>query len=234
MNIKELAKYFDHTALKAETSQKDIEKLCQEALTYDVATVCLNPVWIPLASRLLEGSTVKPITVIGFPLGAMATSAKVFEARAAIFAGAKEIDMVLSVGLYKSGFEAEARKEIQDIQKACGDVPLKVIFETCYLNGADIFKVAKWCAEDGVDFVKTSTGFGSRGASKEDISIMKEAIDSVSGASTRIKASGGIRTLKDCYTMIDAGATRLGASATVQILQEFATGKSSGSGTTGY
>jgi deoxyribose-phosphate aldolase len=234
MKIEELAKYFDHTALKAETTQKDIEKLCGEALKYNVATVCLNPVWLPLASKLLESSDVVPITVIGFPLGAMNTASKVFEARSAIEMGAKEIDMVLSVGLYRSGLEGEARNEIQKIQHACGDIPLKVIFETCYLTNKDVYKVAKWCAEDGVDFVKTSTGFGTRGASREDIVTINEAIDSVPGAITKIKASGGIRTLKDCLTMIDAGASRLGASATVQILEEFKTGKSNLTGQTGY
>lgn len=216
----ELAKYFDHTALKAETSADDIRSLCHEARELGTAAVCVNPVWIPLATSILKGSNVMPITVVGFPLGAMGTESKVFETRAAISCGAKEIDMVLSVGQVKSKMFSEARNDIVAVKKACGSVPLKVIFETSLLSADEISMIAMWCAEDGVDFVKTSTGFGSRGASVADIKIMREAILGVKGAKTRIKASGGIRTLKDTLAFIDAGADRIGASATRAILGE--------------
>ncbi len=217
---KELARYFDHTALKAETSADDIRSLCHEARELGTAAVCVNPVWIPLASSILTGSSVMPITVVGFPLGAMGTASKVFETRASIDCGAKEIDMVLSVGQIKSRMFTEARKDIVEVKKACGIIPLKVIFETSLLNSDEISMVAKWCAEDGIDFVKTSTGFGSRGASIADIKIMRDTIMGVSNAKTKIKASGGIRTLKDTLALIEAGADRIGASATRAILGE--------------
>jgi deoxyribose-phosphate aldolase len=216
----ELAKYFDHTALKAETSADDIKALCHEARELGTAAVCVNPVWIPLASSILTGCGVMPITVVGFPLGAIGTESKVFEARHAISSGAKEIDMVLSVGEIKSKLFAEARNDIVAVKKACGPVPLKVIFETSLLNPDEISMVATWCAEDGVEFVKTSTGFGSRGASIDDIKIMRDAIRGVKSAKTKIKASGGIRTLKDTLALIEAGADRIGASATRAILGE--------------
>ena len=216
----ELAKYFDHTALKAETTADDISKLCDEAKALGTAAVCVNPVWIPIASQALRGTPVMPITVVGFPLGAMGTEAKVFEAKKAVAIGAKEIDMVLSVGELKSKMWDESRRDIVSVKKAIGAVPLKVIFETSLLTPEEIAVVAKWCAEDGVDFVKTSTGFGSRGASVEDIKIMRDAIHSVKGSKTKIKASGGIRTLKDALALIEAGAHRIGASATKSIIHE--------------
>ena len=221
----ELAKYFDHTALKAETTQADIEALCAEARQLGTAAVCVNAIWIPLATKLLKGTGVMPITVVGFPLGASGTGAKVYEAREAIQNGAKEIDMVLSVGEVKSRQYDSARGDIVAVKKACGDVPLKVIFETSLLTDDEIAMVTRWCAEDGVDFVKTSTGFGSRGASVNDIRIMRETIRSVDGSHTRIKASGGIRTLKDTLSLIEAGADRIGASATKAIVAELGGGK---------
>lgn len=225
---KELAKYFDHTALKPETTEQDIRQLCHEAVAWQTATVCINPVWIPLATKLLRSSGVKPITVVGFPLGATGTHTKVYEAREAISQGAEEIDMVLSIGEFKSGKHDAVRRDIAQVMKACGEVPLKVIFETSLLRGEDIYLIASWCAEDGVAFVKTSTGFAGRGASVDDIRMMKTAIDKVSGSPTAIKASGGIRTLKDTLAMIDAGASRIGASATGSILRELSGGETSG------
>lgn len=220
LNAAELAKYFDHTALKAETTASEIKALCDEAKLLGTAAVCVNPVWIALASQLLRETTVMPITVVGFPLGAMGTEGKVFEAKNAVAKGAREIDMVLSVGELKSKMFDEARRDIVSVKKAIGSIPLKVIFETSLLTPEDIAVVSKWCAEDGIDFVKTSTGFGSRGASVEDIKIMRETIESVKGSKTKIKASGGIRTLKDTLALIEAGAERIGASATKSIVQE--------------
>lgn len=224
---RDLARYFDHTALKPETSRSDIETLCDEARQLGVAAVCVNPVWVSLAAKLLQGTEVLPITVVGFPLGANLTSAKVYEARECMAHGAREIDMVLSVGLLKSYQHEAVRHDIQAVHKACGDIPLKVILETSLLRSDDISLVTKWCAEDGVAFVKTSTGFGSRGASVEDIQLMKAAIAAVPGAKTKIKASGGIRTLGDVLRLIEAGADRIGASATINIIKELAGGAAS-------
>lgn len=232
-NAAELAKYFDHTALKPETTESDIRDLCREAAAWHTATVCINPVWIPLAAKLLRGSGVKPITVVGFPLGATGTHTKVYEAREAIAQGAEEIDMVLSIGAFKSGLHDVVRRDIASVMKACVDIPLKVIFETSLLKGEEIHLIASWCAEDGVAFVKTSTGFSGRGASVGDIRIMKSAINGVSGSPTAIKASGGIRTLKDTLAMIEAGATRIGASATGSILKEL-TGGTTATGSGSY
>lgn len=216
----QLAKFFDHTALKAETSAVQIDVLCREARQLGTAAVCINSVWIPLAAELLKGSDVMPITVVGFPLGASGTESKIFEARHAIKLGAREIDMVLSVGELKSGLMEQTRRDIVEVKKACGAVPLKVIFETSLLTSDEITLVTKWCAEDGVDFVKTSTGFGSRGATLEDIRLMRDAIAMVKGSPTKIKASGGIRTLEQTLALIHAGAHRIGASATLSIVGE--------------
>lgn len=220
----QLARYFDHTALKAETTAAQIGTLCEEASKLGATAVCVNAVWIPLASKLLQGSSVMPITVVGFPLGANCTESKCFEVNDAIAKGAKEIDMVLSVGELKSGAHDKARADILAVKKACGNVPLKVIFETSLLSTEEIAMVTKWCAEDDVAFVKTSTGFGSRGASIDDVRIMKEVISSVKGASTKIKASGGIRNLEQTLALIAAGADRIGASATVSIVNELTGG----------
>ena len=217
---KELAWYFDHTALKPEVTADDIRKLCAEASALETRTVCINAVWLPLANECLRGTKVVPITVVGFPLGACGTSVKAFEAQTAMSSGAREIDMVLSVGEYLSGRHDAVRRDIAEVHKVCDSIPLKVIFETSLLAPADVRQIARWCAEDGVAFVKTSTGFSGRGASIVDIHEMREGIASVINAKTEIKASGGIRTLSDAQKMIAAGATRLGASATVGIIAE--------------
>lgn len=213
----EFAKLFDHTMLKAEATQADIEKLCEEARSHSFATVCVNPHWISLCSKLLEGSTVLPITVVGFPLGAMRTESKVYETSLAIKEGAKEIDMVINVGALKSGNWDLVSSDIKGVLSACKEVPLKVILETSLLSEDEISKVSKIVSEAGAAFVKTSTGFGSRGASVEDIRLMKAAIR----PETQIKASGGIRSLADAEAMIEAGAHRLGASASVNIIKEW-------------
>jgi deoxyribose-phosphate aldolase len=224
LSAQQLAKYFDHTALKAETTAAHIETLCREAKQLGTAAVCVNAVWIPLATKLLRDTDVMPITVVGFPLGANGTESKVYEAKDSIAKGAKEIDMVLSVGELKSGHMDQARRDILCLKNACGSVPLKVIFETSLLTSDEIGLVTRWCAEDGIDFVKTSTGFGSRGASLEDIRIMKSVISAVPGSITKIKASGGIRTLEQTMDLISAGADRIGASATISIIAELSGG----------
>ncbi len=217
MNAKEFASYFDHTLLKSEGSATQIQKLCQEARENGFATVCINPYWLPLAAKELSGSSTVPITVVGFPLGASTTSTKVFETKNAIELGAKEIDMVINIGLVKSGNYQMCGKDIEAVYVACNGIPLKVILETSLLENDEITRISKICSEIGVAFVKTSTGFGSRGASVEDIKLMKAAISD----KVKIKASGGIRTLEDAEKMIAAGAHRVGASASVGILKEW-------------
>jgi len=215
-----LAAYFDHTLLKADATKDEIVHLCQEAHHLGVKTVCIQPIWLTTAVQTLRNSKVVPITVVGFPLGATPTQLKVYETEAAIKLGAREIDMVISTGAWKSGQHEAVRSDIRDVKTACGNIPLKVILETALLTAEDITLITKWCAEDHVAFVKTSTGFSSRGASLEDVRLMKAAIDSVPGSTTKIKASGGIRTLGDVLALIEAGASRIGASATAQILAE--------------
>lgn len=213
------AQFFDHTLLKPEATQAQIETLCAEARQNLFCTVCVNPVWIPLATSLLKGSGVLPITVVGFPLGATLTNVKALETEAAISAGALEIDMVLNAGLLKSGLLRECEADVASVVKASGKVPVKVILETSLLSTEEIRVSSKLCEAAGAAFVKTSTGFGSRGASLEDIRIMKESIS----AHVKIKASGGIRTLEVAEAMIAAGAHRVGSSSSVQILKDWCT-----------
>ncbi|MFA4874281.1 MAG: deoxyribose-phosphate aldolase [bacterium] len=211
----ELAKYIDHTALKPETTPADIDKLCREALECRFAAVCVNPVFVPQASRALAGSGVLTATVVGFPLGATALDIKAKEAAYAIEQGAGEIDMVMAIGLFKGGDRAAVGRDIAAVVKAAGIHPVKVILETCLLTREEIIEASRIAADNGAAFVKTSTGFGSRGASVEDVLAMKEAVD----GRCRIKASGGIRTREQAMAMIAAGATRIGTSAGVTIVK---------------
>jgi len=211
------AKFFDHTLLKPEATQSQIETLCLEARQNQFCTVCVNASWIPLAATLLKGTNVLPITVVGFPLGATLTRAKVLETETALEAGALEIDMVLNLGLLKSSLERDCENDVREVVRAAGTVPVKVILETSLLDPAEIVVASKLCESAGAAFIKTSTGFGSRGASLDDIRIMKESVSS----HMRIKASGGIRSLAAAESMIAAGAHRVGSSSSVQILADW-------------
>lgn len=210
-----LAKYIDHTVLKPEATPSDIEKLCSEALEHRFAAVCVNPVFVPIASLALGVSGVGLATVVGFPLGATTTSIKVKEAKEAIEQGATEIDMVMAIGFFRGGDCDAMRRDIEGVIRAVGKIPVKVILETCLLSPDEIAKASRIAAGAGAAFVKTSTGFGSRGASIEDVLTMKEAV----GGSCQIKASGGIRTREQAIAMIEAGATRIGTSAGVTIVR---------------
>lgn len=211
----DLAKFIDHTALKPETTSADVIKLCREAAQHKFAAVCVNPVYVELASQELKGSAVEIATVIGFPLGASTTSTKVSETLDAIENGATEIDMVMSVGLFKGGDKDAVKRDIQGVVKAAGKYPVKVILETCLLTQKEIADACRLAADAGAAYVKTSTGFGSRGASVEDVNIMKEAV----AGRCKIKASGGIRTREQALAMIEAGADRIGTSAGVAIVE---------------
>ncbi|MCX8574381.1 MULTISPECIES: deoxyribose-phosphate aldolase [unclassified Gilliamella] len=208
------AKYIDHTLLAMNATEDQIRKLCEEAKQYHFYSVCVNSGYVPLVASLLKGSDVKVCSVVGFPLGAMLTSAKAFETEMAVKSGAEEIDMVINVGWLKSNDWEAVKKDIEAVFKACGAVPLKVILETCLLTKEEIVKVCAICKEIGVAFVKTSTGFSVSGATVEDVKLMRETVGDKMG----VKASGGIRDRQTAEKMVYAGANRLGASAGIAIV----------------
>lgn len=213
MDKKQLAGMIDHTLLKPAT-KKQITALCDEARQYGFASVCVNPCHVKTAAKLLEGSDVKVCTVIGFPLGENATKTKVGEARIAIRQGATEIDMVMNQSWAKSKSWGKIQKEIALVKKACGDLTLKVILETCNLNDAQIVAACNAAAQGSADFVKTSTGFGKGGATTHAVKLMA---DTVTPLGLKVKASGGIHTYEEAMSMIEAGANRIGASCGVEI-----------------
>lgn len=216
MTDKNLAQYFDHTILSPDARRADVKRVCDEAKEYKTATVCVNGHWIPFVKEQLEGTSVKPIAVIGFPLGAGTTASKVFEAENAIDLGAEEIDMVINIGEMLDGnleFVQADVKAVVDAVHAKGKL-LKVIIETAYLTEEQIVTVSKLSKEAGTDFVKTSTGFAHAGATIENVKLMREAV----GENVGVKASGGIRTAEDVDAMIAAGASRVGLSRTVEIM----------------
>jgi deoxyribose-phosphate aldolase len=211
----DLSPLIDHTLLKADASQAQIEVLCEEARKYGFASVCVNPLWVPVAASLLQGSPVRTCTVVGFPLGAAATRAKAFEAEVAIEQGAQEVDMVLALGSVKSGDWKSVQSDLQTLRKAVpGNLVLKVILETCLLTQEEKARVCALALEAGLDFVKTSTGFSTGGATEEDVALMRQTV----GPGVGVKASGGIRTYETALRMVLAGATRLGLSASVAVV----------------
>ena len=211
-----LARFIDHTLLKPEATEAEIKRLCEEAQTHGFATVCVNGRFIPLAAKLLASTpTTLPIAVVGFPLGACATASKVFETKWAVEHGAKEIDMVISVGALLDEQDAEVESDIRAVVKAAGKIPVKVILETCLLNQEQKVRACQLSVRAGAAFVKTSTGFSKGGATVDDIQLMRQTV----GPSVGVKASGGIRTREDALKMIEAGANRVGASASVAIVR---------------
>lgn len=205
----DIAKYIDYTLLKATATPADIERLCKEALEYGFYSVCVNSGYVPLAAEQLKGSKVKVCTVVGFPLGAMSTQAKLYETSVALSQGAQEIDMVLNVGLFLSGNVAKVLDEIALLKQETGDRVLKVIIETCYLNDEQKRLASQVCVDAGADFVKTSTGFGTGGATLADVELIREVV----GDHAKIKASGGIRDKQTALQYISLGVDRIGASA---------------------
>lgn len=205
----ELNKYIDHTLLKPESTKKDIQKVVDEAKKYDFASVMVNPCWIPFVKPQLAGTDVKAACVIGFPLGANTTATKVFEVKDAIANGADEVDMVINIGALKDGDDAYVTDEIRQLKEAAGDHILKVIIETCLLTDEEKVRACRDAVAAGADFVKTSTGFSTGGATVADVKLMKEAVKE---SDVKVKASGGVRTKEDMQAMIDAGAERIGTS----------------------
>lgn len=212
MNI---AKYIDHTILKANATKADVTKLCEEAKEYNFASVCVNSCHAALVTKLLAGSDVKTCCVVGFPLGAMAPAAKAFEAKEAIMHGAKEIDTVINVGAMKDKDYDFVYEDIKAVVDACASKALvKVIIETCLLTDEEKVKACELSVKAGADFVKTSTGFSTGGATPADVALMKKTV----GDKALVKASGGVRTLEDAKAVIAAGADRIGTSNGISIV----------------
>ena len=208
----------DHTLLKPEASRDEIRKLCQEAAKFGFASVCINPWYVPLAAELLRGTKVKVCTVIGFPLGATLPQVKIYEAEEAIKLGAQEIDMVINIGALKSGQDDVVQSDIRGVVEAShrGHAICKVILETALLTVEEKVRASVACKQAGADFVKTSTGFSTAGATAEDVALMRAVVGSEIG----VKAAGGVRSFDDLKKMVCAGATRIGASASVKIMEQ--------------
>lgn len=214
MDKKTIASMIDHTLLKPEATPAQIEKLCAEAAEYHFASVCVNPVYIPLAARLLKGTGVKVCCVVGFPLGAIAPEQKAAEAASCVAMGAEELDMVIHVGAAKAGDWALVQRDIEGVVKAAAGHTVKVIIETCLLTDEEKVKACEAAKAAGAHFVKTSTGFSTGGATTHDIALMRKIV----GPEMGVKASGGIRDYETAMAMIEAGANRIGASAGIAIV----------------
>lgn len=206
--------YIDHTLLKPESTQEQIDHLLSEAVEYQFASVCVNPTWVAHCAKTLAGTGVKVCTVVGFPLGANTSSVKAFETKDAIANGADEIDMVINVGQLKSGQYEVVKADIRAVVEASQDKLVKVIIETCLLTNDEKVKACQLAVSAGADFVKTSTGFSAAGATVEDIVLMRETVDPNIG----VKAAGGARSYEDAEAFIEAGATRIGTSSGVAIV----------------
>ena len=210
-----LSKYIDPTLLKPDAKQADIERICKEAKKYDFASVCVNPCWVKLAKKILKGTKVKVCTVIGFPLGQNSTAVKVFETKNAIKEGADEIDMVINISWVKDRKAKDVCNEIRLIKKACGKHILKVIIETCLLSDAEKVFACKQSVAAHADYVKTSTGFSTGGATIADVKLMKKTV----GKKAKVKASGGVKTPAQFKDMIKAGADRIGTSKGCELIK---------------
>lgn len=208
----------DHTLLKPEASRDEIRKLCQEAARFGFASVCINPWYVPLAAELLRGTKVKVCTVIGFPLGATLPQVKIYEAEGVIKLGAQEVDMVINIGALKSGQDDVVESDVRGVVDAAhrGRAICKVILETALLTVEEKVRALVACKRAGADFVKTSTGFSTAGATAEDVALMRAVV----GTEIGVKAAGGVRSFEDLKKMVCAGATRIGASASVKIMEQ--------------
>ena len=207
-------KLIDHTLLKQDASPEQIVQLCEEAKEFDFMSVCVNPAYVPLAAKCLEGSDVKVCTVIGFPLGMNLTKTKVEEAELCIKEGADEIDMVINVGMLKAGHDDYVEEEIRLLKAVAGSKVLKVIIETCLLTDEEKVRACEASKRAGADFVKTSTGFSTGGATVHDVALMRKTV----GPDMGVKASGGVRTHEDLLAMVEAGASRIGTSNGTKII----------------
>lgn len=209
-----LAQIIDYAVLKPDTTSADIDRACQEAIKYRFATICVNPSYVPLAAKLLHGSGIKVTAVIGFPLGASTSTVKSLEARNALLNGADEIDMVLNIGALKSNEPEIVDEEIKMVRNVTSGHVLKVILETCLLNKEEKIKACEIACLQGVNFIKTSTGYNGSGATVEDIKLIRRVV----GIEMGVKASGGINTAEQAYVLMEAGATRIGTSHAVDLV----------------
>ena len=211
-----LAKYIDHTLLKTDAQRADVAKLIEEAKAYHFASVCVSPIWVSYVSEALRDTGIKTCTVIGFPQGATLSAVKAFETKQAVADGADEVDMVIAVGKLKDGDDAYVKADIEAVVRAArGKALTKVIIETCLLTDEEKRRACLLAKEAGADFVKTSTGFSTGGATAADVRLMRESVGETMG----VKAAGGIRSRADAEAMLAAGATRLGTSSGVKIVE---------------
>ncbi len=215
-NPPNLTRLIDHTLLRADATQSELKKLCDEAIEHSFFAVCVNPRWIPYVSAQLKDSKVLPITVVGFPLGASLSQTKASETAQVVATGAQEIDMVIDLGALKSGQWVEVENDIRSVVKAASGKAVKVILESCLLSDEQIVEACKISVHSGAQFVKTSTGFSTGGATAHHLQLMRKTV----GPNFGVKASGGIKTLSLFNEMFEAGANRIGSSASVQILKE--------------
>ena len=216
MTSLELAKTIDHTLLKPDATAAQILKVCEEALTYHFASVCVNPSRIALVAEALKGSDVTPCCVVGFPLGAIPSESKAAEAAVAVKNGAREVDMVINIGAAKDGDWALVESDIAAVKAACGEAKLKVIIETCLLTDEEKVQACLAAKRANADFVKTSTGFSKGGATVGDVALMRRTV----GPEMGVKASGGIHNRAEALAMLEAGATRIGASSGIAIVSQ--------------
>ena len=212
--MNKIASYIDHTVLAASAQEEKIAKLCEEAKQWHFASVCVNTCWTAYCAEKLKDTGVNVCVVVGFPLGAMCTKAKAYEAKCAVEDGATEVDMVINIGWLKDNKDDLVEADIRAVKQACGDKHLKVIIETCLLTEEEKVRACQLAVKAGADFVKTSTGFSTAGAKAEDVALMRKTV----GPNVGVKAAGGIRTYEDAKKMIDAGANRLGCSAGIAIV----------------
>ena len=218
---KELAAMIDHSLLRPNATLEELKKFCEESIEYGFKAVCVNPVHVAEAVRLLKGENVLVCSVVGFPFGTHSPEVKAAETKEVIRLGAQEVDMVIHIGALKEGRDKEVAGDIRAVVEASGGYPVKVILETCYLTDEEKVRGCKLAVEAGTSFVKTSTGFAAGGAKAEDVRLMRKIV----GEKIGVKAAGGIRTLEDALKMIEAGANRLGASSSVAIVQKIGEGR---------
>ena len=218
------AQFIDHTLLKADAGEAEMDRLCEEAVEHGFASVCVPPVFVPRVSRLLYGSEVAVCTVVGFPLGYQTTEVKVYETRQAIGSGADEIDMVIHLGAARMADYRSVLGEIRSVVAAAGLAPVKVIVECCLFDSPAKIRLAETVAESGATFIKTSTGFAAAGATKDDVLLLSQVV----AGRVSVKAAGGIRDWPTCQSMLAAGAQRIGTSAGVKIMQQWRSGTKQG------
>lgn len=216
MKKNEIAAMIDHTLLKAAATPEQIQKLCAEAKEYRFASVCVNPCYVALAAQMLKGTEVRVCTVVGFPLGANTSAVKAFETQDAVRNGAQEIDMVINIGAAKAGNFDAVREDIAAVVKAAEGTLVKVIIEACYLTDEEKQVICRAAADAGADFVKTSTGFGTGGATVHDVALMRSSVP----AGMKVKAAGGIHSYEEAVALVEAGANRIGASAGIAIVEK--------------